>query len=86
MNVIKQYYNVESPILHDTIDKFLTFLGGLKDFPLTKQELLEYIEHYKVLNLETNNLESLAREVYQFIYNFFIKIQHYIYEGDNNNK
>ncbi len=86
MNVVKQYYNVESPIHRDTLDKFLTFLGDLKDFPLTKQELLEYIERYKVLNLETNNLGSLAREVYQFIYNFFIKIQHYIYEGDNNNK
>ncbi len=86
MNVIKQYYNLESPISHDKLEKFLAFLGDINDFPITKQELLDYIERYKVLNLETNKLESLAKEVYQFIYNFFIKIQHYIYEGSNNDK
>ncbi|MFX0021532.1 MAG: hypothetical protein ACFE9S_04350 [Candidatus Hermodarchaeota archaeon] len=86
LNVLKQYYNIESPISSDTLDKFLTFLGGITDFSLTNQELLDYIEQYKVINLETNNLESLAKEVYQFIYNFFVKIQHYIYEGNGNNR
>ncbi|MFW9819653.1 MAG: hypothetical protein ACFFE5_08595, partial [Candidatus Thorarchaeota archaeon] len=86
MNVISQYYGIEFPIPNDTLEGFLTLLSDIADFPFTKQELLNYIEQYLVLNLETNNLESLAREVYQFIYKFFIKIQHYIYEGNNNNK
>ncbi|MFX1377897.1 MAG: hypothetical protein ACFFA4_02290 [Promethearchaeota archaeon] len=86
MNILKHYYNIEKPISPDKLEEFLTFLEDIKDFPITKQELRDYIERYNVLNLETYNLESLAKEVYQFIYDFFIKIQHYIYEEDNDDE
>ncbi|MFX0006975.1 MAG: hypothetical protein ACFFAV_09645 [Candidatus Hermodarchaeota archaeon] len=84
-NVISHYYNIESPISHDTLERFLTLLGSIADFPLTRQELLGYIEHYQVIDLKNSNLEVLAREIYQFIYNFFDEIQYYIFEGKNNN-
>lgn len=85
MNVYRHFYNVESVVIAD-LNEFLTVLEDIKGFPFSKQELIDYIDKYQVLNLDGENLELLAKEIYQFIYNFLIKIQYYIYEEEKNNE
>ncbi|MFX1599720.1 MAG: hypothetical protein ACFFB6_03915, partial [Promethearchaeota archaeon] len=85
MNVFRHFYNVESVVIAD-LNEFLTVLEDIKGFPFSKQELIDYIDKYQVLNLDGENLELLAKEIYQFIYNFLIKIQYYIYEEEKNNE
>jgi len=85
MNVYRHFYNVESVVISD-LNAFLTVLGDMKGFPFSKRELIDYIDRYQVINLEGDNIESLSKEMYQFIYNFFIKIQHYIYEENENDE
>lgn len=78
INVYRQFHNVTT-INFDDLTQFLSVLENTKDFPFTTQELIEYMNKYEVIDLEEGNLESLAKEIYHFIYEFFIKIQHYIY-------
>jgi hypothetical protein len=84
-NVYRQYFNVDTVII-DELNSFLAFIGEAKGFPFSKQILNEFIDKYQNLNLERVDIESLAREIYQFIYEFFTKIQHYIYKETNNNE
>ena len=45
----------------------------------TKEELLEYIDKFKVISFDEGNIEIKAVEVYQVIYTFFIEIQKFMY-------
>ncbi|MFX0104430.1 MAG: hypothetical protein ACFE75_02935 [Candidatus Hodarchaeota archaeon] len=78
MNVYRQFHNLTSVSIED-LNQFLSDLEDTKDFPFTKQELIDYVNKYENLNLKKGNLESLAKDIYTFLYEFFIKIQHYIY-------
>ncbi|MFX0136970.1 MAG: hypothetical protein ACFFDN_25250, partial [Candidatus Hodarchaeota archaeon] len=78
MNVYRQFHNVKS-VSTDELNQFLAELENTKDFPFTTQELIEYMNKYEVIDLREGSLESLVKEIYHFIYEFFIKIQYYIY-------
>jgi len=78
MNVYRQFHNVTS-INIDRFTQFLSTLENVKGFPFTTQELIDYMNKFEVIDLKKGNLESLTKEIYHFIYEFFIKIQHYIY-------
>jgi len=79
LQVYQQYYNREGDASMEELEQFFTILGEIQEFPFSKQELIEKSEKYKVIDLEIENIEILVQEIYQFIYNFFIKIQHFIY-------
>lgn len=63
--------------------QFLEYLVTFEHFPFTLAELHNYIEKYKLIDVQAGG--PLAIEVYQFLYIFFIRILNYIYKGYNNN-
>ncbi len=85
VNIYKQYYNIDTTATSEELNNFLNFLTDIKDFPFSNQQLTEFVEKYKVIDLESKNKESLAKEIYQFVYDFFIQIQNYIYGDDEIN-
>lgn len=85
VNIYKQYYNIDTIVTSAELDKFLNFLSNIEDFPFSNQELIGFIEKYQVLDLRSEKKDSLAKEIYQVIYDFFIKIQNYIYGNDEKN-
>lgn len=82
INVYKQFYNVDTIKTVNDFENFLSILGEKKRFPFTTQELNKYLEIDQTINLESETLESLAKDIYLTIYDFFIKIQHYIYDEE----
>jgi len=84
MNIYKHFNNVNSVITQNNFNEFLKYLGSVDGFPLTYEELSDFIERYKVLNYENITIKELSEEVYNFQHIFFNKIQKFLY-GDNNN-
>ncbi|MFX0142416.1 MAG: hypothetical protein ACFFDN_52735, partial [Candidatus Hodarchaeota archaeon] len=80
INVYRQFYNVDTPVALNDLVQFFAILEDTEGFPFSRKELLEYSEKNCTANLGLENLESLAKGMYQIIYEFFIKIQHYIYD------
>ncbi|MFX1597262.1 MAG: hypothetical protein ACFFBK_14485, partial [Promethearchaeota archaeon] len=80
--VYRHYNNMNGEVAAPDFTKFLKFLVTIKEFPFTLLELQTYLEKYKVIDIQSG--KPLARDIYQFIYTFFIQIQNYIYEGFNN--
>ncbi|MFX1467704.1 MAG: hypothetical protein ACFFB8_03505 [Promethearchaeota archaeon] len=80
--VYRHYNNMNGEVAAPDFTKFLKFLVTIKEFPFTLLELQTYLEKYKVIDIQLG--KPLARDIYQFIYTFFIQIQNYIYEGFNN--
>ena len=85
MNVYKHFYNVDISPEPDKLTTFLTHLTNIEGFPFTDQELMEYVEKYQVIEIESESIEARVEQVYHQIYNFFIKIQNYLYENDEKN-
>jgi hypothetical protein len=77
INTYRQFYNLESVIVND-FNIFLSILEETDGFPFKKQEIIKIIDKCQLVKLE-ENLDSLTKELYQLIYDFFIKIQQYIY-------
>ncbi|MFW9826721.1 MAG: hypothetical protein ACFFEY_03765 [Candidatus Thorarchaeota archaeon] len=82
INVYRQYYNVEDIFLVD-LNKFLTVLEEVKTFPFTKKELIGFIDKFQLIK-EKENLEAVTKDLYQNISNFFMKIQNFVFQEDNN--
>ncbi|MFX0155114.1 MAG: hypothetical protein ACFE9Q_11355 [Candidatus Hodarchaeota archaeon] len=80
LNVYKQFYNVNQILSINEVEKFIINLAKSEEFPFSKEEFESYIEKYDLINLENQNLEELAEDLYEYIYSFFIKIQNYIFE------
>ena len=79
LRVYQQYHNIAEEVPKEELEQFFSMLGDIQEFPFSKQELMEKSEKYRVIDLEKENIEILVQETYQFIYDFFIKIQHFIY-------
>jgi len=79
-NVYKQYYNGNYIITSQDINEFCDFLSITNDFPFNQEEISNYLEKNQIQNLNTEDIESQTKEIYQFIYDFFIRIQQYIYQ------
>lgn len=78
MDVYRQYNNVDTVIIAE-FNSFLGVLGTTEEFPLTKQELIDYIDRYHIIDIEGVDSESLAKDLYQEISEFFMKLQNFIY-------
>ena len=83
INVHKKYYNVSDIAAPDDLDKFITHLSEDGEFPFTREQLKQYIKSHDVLNLNDEELESRAKQIYNHIYSFFKIIQNYIYSEKN---
>jgi hypothetical protein len=79
INVNRHYYNIKELNLVD-LNKFLTILEKTDGFPFTKQEIINYIDKYQVIKMEEEDLELLSKKLYHTISDFFIRIQNYIYQ------
>lgn len=63
------------------LDKFFALLESIEGFPFSKQDLINYVEKCQVLHVTPETVEARVREVYQYIHEFLIKIQQYVYRG-----
>lgn len=78
MSVYRHYYNAETVVLTE-FNSFLGVLGTSEGFPFTKQELINCIDKHQFIKVEESDIESLTKEIYQEISEFFVKLQNYIY-------
>jgi hypothetical protein len=79
LSVYKQFKNINRVLSLTEVQEFIIYLGTVEGFSFSKQELNEIIAKDEVVTLDENNLETIAHDVYQDIYSFFIKIQNYIF-------
>jgi hypothetical protein len=84
MEVCRHYYNTNA-IVFNEFNSFLGMLSETKNFPFSKQELIDFIDQYQVINLEKNNLEVLAHEIYESISLFFKRIKSFIIREEDGN-
>jgi hypothetical protein len=71
----RHYYNMDEIIIQN-FNSFLTELEKTKGFPYSKQELIDLTAHYPILN--GIDMEVVAIERYQSLFEFFTKIQNFI--------
>jgi len=81
IKIYKHFSNVNSIVTQNNFDKFLKYLGSVKDFPLSYYELVNFVERYKVLNYTNDTIKELSEEIYIFQNSFFNKIQSFL-NGD----
>jgi hypothetical protein len=74
-NVYRDYYN-DCAVVLKRFNSFLGLLEKAEGFPLSKQELIDYIDHSPVM--EGNYLELPTKNRYKSISEFFGKIQNFI--------
>jgi hypothetical protein len=89
VNVYHQFYNVNYGVTSKDLKNFAEHLGSIPNFPFTKDKLLEYIDKFKIIRFDWDNMESMeskSTEVYQDIYNFFIEIQKFMYHESENHE
>ncbi len=82
VGVYRHYYNIKDVLSLDDLKKFITTLGSTEGFPFTNEALQEYISNYSPINFDEINevdLEATSKKIYHYFYDFFIKIQNYIY-------
>ncbi len=79
IDVYKHYFNANYLVTTKDLTGFIENLVTDAHLPFTKEELLDYVERYQVIDFDHSDVESLANEVYEFISVFFDKIQLYMY-------
>ena len=83
VNVYKHMFHPNYVISSKDLDGFLDSLEKEESFPYTTNELKDHFDKFKIITFEEGNLEAKAYEIYEFIYQFSIKIQNYMYGGNN---
>jgi len=79
IDVYKHYFNANYLVTTKDLTGFIENLVTDAHLPFTKEELLDYVERYQVIDFDHSDVHSLANEVYEFISVFFDKIQLYMY-------
>jgi len=82
INVYRHFNNVNSVITQNNLDKFLKYIGLVEGFPLTYEELVDFIERYKVIKYTDATKKELSEEIYNFQNSFFAKINSFL-NGDD---
>ncbi len=82
INVYRHFNNVNSVITQNNLDKFLKYIGSVEGFPLTYEELVDFIERYKVIKYTDATKKELSEEIYNFQNSFFAKINSFL-NGDD---
>ncbi|MFX1524009.1 MAG: hypothetical protein ACFFCC_10915 [Promethearchaeota archaeon] len=80
VEVYTHYFNANYLITTKDLKEFIEHLVSDSHVPFTKNELLEHIEKYQVIDFEHSDLATLATEIYDFISEFFDKFQLYMYK------
>jgi len=80
IEVYKHYFNANYLITTKDLTEFIEHLVTDAGAPFTKEELLDYVERYQVVDFDHSDVQSLANEVYEFISVFFDKIQLFMYK------
>lgn len=81
-NVYRQYYNIDRAVMPSEVVPFFNLLEEIEDFPFTAEQLKDYVNQYQNINLDIDNPKKIAVGAYESLYNFFIKIQNYIYRRE----
>jgi hypothetical protein len=79
INVCRHYYDSNEKLIVN-LSKFLTTLEETEGFPLTKQDLVNYIDKHQIIKGEDEDLEIISKDLYQKISDFFKHIQNYVYQ------
>ncbi|MFW9822047.1 MAG: hypothetical protein ACFFE4_03885, partial [Candidatus Thorarchaeota archaeon] len=80
VEVYTHYYNAKYLVTTKDLKEFINHLVSDAHIPFTKKELIGHVEKYQIVDFEYSDLAKLATEIYDFISEFFDKIQLYIYK------
>jgi hypothetical protein len=80
IEVYKHYFNANYLITTKDLTEFVDHLVDDAQIPFNKEELLDFMDRYQIIDFDHSDLASLANEVYEFISIFFDKIQLYMYK------
>ncbi len=78
--VYKHYFNANYLVTTKDLTEFIEHLVRDAHLPFTKEELVDYMERYKIVDFDHSNVQSLANEIYEYIAVFFDKVQLYMYK------
>lgn len=80
--VYKHYFNANYLVTTKDLTEFIEHLIRDAHIPFTKEELVDYMEQYKIVDFDHSNVQSLAHEIYEYIAIFFDKVQLYMYKDE----
>jgi len=80
IEVYTHYFNANYLVTTRDLIEFIEHLVTDAHLPFTKEELMDYVSRYQVIDFDHSDIESLAPEIYEFISVFFDKIQLYMYK------
>jgi hypothetical protein len=82
IEVYKHYFNANYLVTTKDLTEFIEHLVRDAHIPFTKEELVDYMEQYKIVDFDHSNVQSLAHEIYEYIAIFFDKVQLYMYKDE----
>ncbi len=82
IEVYKHYFNANYLVTTKDLTEFIEHLVTDINLPFTKEELIDYMVRYQVVDFEHSNVQSLSHEIYEFISVFFDKVQLYMYKDE----
>ena len=77
-NVYNHFNNQDSIVTHNKLYQFLKYLSSVKYFPISYEDLLDFIEHYRVRNYTRDTIKKVSKEIYTFQNSFFAKIKSFL--------
>ena len=86
IEVYTHYFNANYLVTTKDLTEFIEHLVTDAHVPFTKEELVNYVERYQIIDFDRSDIQLLATEIYEFISLFFDKVQWYMYkdkEDDN---
>ncbi|MHA2390622.1 MAG: hypothetical protein ACXAEX_01530 [Promethearchaeota archaeon] len=84
--VYRHYYNNKTPVNDKELQSFLSKITVNSSFPFKKEDLSRYLEHYQIVDFDSEDLKVKANEFYELISTFFDKLQLYIYNTEDDNE
>ncbi|MHA2280743.1 MAG: hypothetical protein ACXAC5_07815 [Promethearchaeota archaeon] len=82
IEMYKHYFNTNYMVSTKDLTEFIDHMVSDAKLPFTKEELVDYMDRYQIVNFDREDLPSLANDVYEFISVFFDKIQLYMYKDN----
>ena len=72
------YYQSDDAITKKQMGEFIKLISDIQGFPFHADEVLNLIEKCEQIEVASNNLEQLGIEVYNLVYNWYIKLKKFL--------
>ncbi|MFX0025320.1 MAG: hypothetical protein ACFE8M_02820 [Candidatus Hermodarchaeota archaeon] len=77
-NCYRHFYHPDNEITKRNIFEFIKLISDVKDFPFYADELSNLFEKCEQIEVKSNNLEQLSHEIYNLVYNFYIRLKKFL--------